>query len=252
MMSVAGVEWQYRVTNPDSTDPPIDYQIGTAWSEGGPGKMIIGKVRGLAAICTHYLSVPGLGGRRQLASRVAMSGHQEIIELAARLQLQRYSWKHRFKFPEPVGIYLDVEATLGVVLTEYNFMCGSEIAEHAGVTLKDRFLDVWQPFALAAYNWPMRRWGHREYKFQDLKVETCEKQPRQLCQDEAQQLFEEAEAWSRVLAFHVWGGLDESVDDRDLTQCLDEDLIVAAIDVTTKQGSISELRHALRRAGYLR
>lgn len=169
----SGINWRYRISNRNPEEPPISYSIGVAWVSGGQSPdhegLTVGFVYGLDAVRTAYAQLPGLGNHRELWLKARISGPEEIADTAAKLQLARFAQQSGKR--TPLGYGGDPSETLGEYISGSAFVCGREIAEHAGLALEDKFLDVWHRFAIAAEEYPRDRWGICP-KVTALKVET--------------------------------------------------------------------------------
>lgn len=163
----SGIDFRYIVRNSLETEPPIRFIVGVAWATGAHDEMAVCHLAGLKAVRTAYSSVPGLGGHRELWLKSSLSGPQEIADAAARAQLSRAARKLRKQSPLSSGNWNE---TVEEHFLNSEFCCWSEIAAHAGVAPSDSFLGSWERLAIAADEWPKKKWGFSP-KVTRLRVE---------------------------------------------------------------------------------
>jgi hypothetical protein len=245
-----GIEFRYKVVNANSNEPPVSYVIGIAWSNGGKSPdhegLGIFHLKGLEAVRTAYAELPGLGLDRQLWNTSPLSGPTKIAQDASRYILDLTAQKMGKKSPLIHGGGSRIETrTVGEYFSATEFVCGAEIAAHAGVSLTDRFLDNWERLAIAADEWPQQRWGVCP-KVTKLKVMTWGSNGVEVGQTEASRVLDAAVEYSKCVK--MWGAMTPLV----LEVMIAPEVVKAAIDVTKRRGSLSSLRNALHVHGYLK
>lgn len=244
----SGVDWMYKISNANPEEPPIEYSIGISWASGGPpNELEVGLIWGLSAVRTAYEPLPGLGYHKNLWLTAKLSGPEKIATSAARYQMEVVAQKLGKRNPLIHGQVNVDKITVGGWLENCAFLCGKEIAAHAGVELDALFLENWERLAIAAEEWPRERWGVCP-AVTALKVERWgQRQTVPLNNDEALRVLDAAEAWARAV--------DAQKEDRrarsELIGMLDSAVVRSAIGVTKGKGPVSGLRHALKTAGYL-
>lgn len=244
----SGVDWMYKISNANPEEPPIEYSIGISWASGAPpSELEIGLLWGLQAVRTAYEPLPGLGYYKQLWLSPQLHGPQTIADLAAKYLVEVAAAKLNKRNPLVHGQINVQTITVGRWLENSAFVCGKEIVEFAGVALDALFLENWEALAIAAEEWPKKRWGICP-KVTALKVEIWgQRQTVPLNNDEALRVLDAAEAWARAV--------DAQKEDRrarsELIGMLDSAVVRSAIGVTKGKGPVSGLRHALKTAGYL-
>ncbi|MFA5158220.1 MAG: hypothetical protein WC451_03510 [Patescibacteria group bacterium] len=240
----SGIDWQYAVSNAKVTDPPVKYLVGTEWASGESSQLTVGCLKGLEAVRTAYSQLPGLGYNRHLWLGAKLSGPILVADAASRYLLDLAARRIGKRAPLTHGC-LDPEAeTIGRWLQNNGFVCGEEIAAHAGLDLGSRFLDGWEQLAIAASEWPKSRWGVCA-KVTTLKVVALSDN-RELDRYEAAQILDAAESWARAVDLRS-ASAEAGIE---LANLLRDEVVAAAVAVTRKEGSISGLRHALRVTGY--
>lgn len=244
----SGINWKYRVSNANPEEPPVRYEVGVSWASGGAkDEFVVGLFQGLEAIRTAYASLPGLGYNRNLWLSSELSGPEKIARDASRYLLAVAA--HSKGKNSPLAYGGDPNRTVGKWIDDSCFVCGREIAEFAGVPFNSLFLANWETLAIAADEYPRQRWGVCP-EVTRLKVErnTSSSSGREeVGKEEAVHVLATAEAWGRAVDLS-WPH-QEGIK---LAPLLYDDAIRAAVAVTTKKGSISDLRHSLRVAGYLK
>ena len=206
----SGINWKFRIIGADPNEPPIQYSIGCAWvSPGEPSPdhegVTIGLVYGLDAIRTAYSLLPGFSYNRELWLRVELSGSKTIAQAAASYLLDIAAKKIGKDSPIIHGGCRIETRTIGEWLEDNAFVCGKEIAAHAGVTLDTRFLDCWERVAIAAKEWPEKRWGICP-KVTRVKVLTWGTEGKEVNEQTAKKVLATAEKWAHCVK--QWGSED--------------------------------------------